>query len=273
MFRNAYNKQIAFYRNIVDSPLDWDGMTREDFNELARTINGIIDTINEDSREWKAKNVSDGLPEIPPKEYISPFYHISERTYNELVYLFNIIEKRSKGRIKFNWTYKDIKHRKMDPSYTPDYNFSTGGSRMRPHIPKNKQGASTFVLACIDPRFTKYLADYLIHDKEIANDYDLFALAGAELGANQTKHKCWKTTMTQHIDVALDLHNIKQLLVFSHMDCGAYKVFKDLEKDDNHKLHEKELKKLHKFIGKKYPQLIYKGFIMDTDGSIHKVKC
>jgi len=152
-----------------------------------------------------------------------------------------------------------------------------GNDRMEisppPHIPKNKQGASTFVLACIDPRFTQFLAHYLINDKEIANDYDLFALAGAELGANQTKHKCWKTTLTQHIDVAIELHDIKQILVFSHMDCGAYKVFKELEKDDDPELHKKELIKLHKFMTKKYPKLDYKGFIMDTKGAIYKVKC
>jgi carbonic anhydrase len=140
-----------------------------------------------------------------------------------------------------------------------------------PHIPKHKQGASTFVLACIDPRFTQYLAHFLINEKDIADDYDLFALAGAELGANQTTHKCWKKTFTAHIDVAIDLHDIKQILVFSHMDCGAYKVFKDLEKDDNPKLHKEEIHKLQKFMKKKYPKLIFKGFIMDTKGAIFRV--
>ena len=145
-----------------------------------------------------------------------------------------------------------------------------GGAR--PVIPKNNKGASTFVLACIDPRFTEFLAHYLINDKDIQHDYDLFALAGAELGANQTQFKQWKKTLTNHIDIALDLHGIKQMLVFSHLDCGAYKVFKDMEKDDDPHLHKAELIKLSKFIKKKYPQLTYKGFIMDTKGKIHRVE-
>jgi carbonic anhydrase len=140
-----------------------------------------------------------------------------------------------------------------------------------PHIPKHKKGASTFVLACIDPRFTEYLAHFLIHEKDIAHDYDLFALAGAELGANQTKHKCWKKTLQNHIDVAIDLHDIKQVLVFSHLDCGAYKVFKELEHDDDPNLHKGELKKLGKWFKKHYPALQYRGFIMNTDGAIFRV--
>jgi hypothetical protein len=241
--------------------------------EIIDLIDKQTDRYNRGGQEWKDANIAQGLSPVPPIELARPFFEESRRHYDELEPIFRTIERQSNERIHFKWRSDNIEERRKYPDWILVIRASNGGSRMRPHIPKNKQGASTFVLACIDPRFTKYLADFLIHDKEIANDYDLFALAGAELGANQTKHKCWKTTLTQPIDVALDLHNIKQLLVFSHMDCGAYKVFKDLEKDDNHKLHEKELKKLHKFIGKKYPQLIYKGFIMDTDGSIHKVKC
>lgn len=138
-------------------------------------------------------------------------------------------------------------------------------------IPINKEGASTFVLACIDPRFTEYLAKYLVNQKDIAHDYDLFALAGAELGANQTKHKNWKKTLIEHIDIALELHGIKTIMVFSHMDCGAYKVFKDLEEDDDPKLHAKELKKLGKYMAKKYPDIEYKGFVMAKDGKIYKI--
>ena len=138
-------------------------------------------------------------------------------------------------------------------------------------IPIDKEGASTFVLACIDPRFTEYLAKFLINEKDIAHDYDLFALAGASLGANQTKHKCWGKALMEHIDVAIDLHGIKQLLVFDHLDCGAYKIFLELDEDDDVKPHKKEIKKLEKKIKKKYPDLEFRGFIMGKTGKIYRV--
>ena len=138
-----------------------------------------------------------------------------------------------------------------------------------PHIPVNKEGAHTFVLSCIDPRFTEYLADFLIHDKDVRHDYDLFALAGSELGANDKRG--WKKALYEHIDIAIQLHDIKHIWVFSHMDCGAYKEFKGLEKDNDPHIHRDELVKLHKAINKKYKTLEFKGYIMDTKGGIYQI--
>ena len=138
-----------------------------------------------------------------------------------------------------------------------------------PHIPKNKSGAHTFVLSCIDPRFTEYLANFLVHNKAVRHDYDLFALAGSELGANDKAG--WRKALHEHIDIAIDLHDISDFWVFSHMDCGAYKVFKELEDDDKPHLHKEEIMKLHKQITKKYPKLNFKGYIMNTDGAIFRV--
>ena len=129
--------------------------------------------------------------------------------------------------------------------------------------------AHTFVLACIDPRFTKMLADFLIHEKYVKNDYDLFALAGSELGANDKP--AWKKVLKEHLDIALELHDIQEFWVFSHMDCGAYKVFKELKDDDDPHLHEAEINKLYKWIKKHYSQLKFKGYIMGKTGKIVQV--
>jgi len=113
------------------------------------------------------------------------------------------------------------------------------------------------------------LADFLIHDKKLKDDYDLFALAGAELGANEKK--MWKKALYEHIDIAIKLHKINEILVFSHLDCGAYKIFKEMDTDTDQHIHLVELDKLRKAIKKKYPKLIYKGYIMDTQGKIYKM--
>ena len=140
-----------------------------------------------------------------------------------------------------------------------------------PTIPKSKKGAHVLVLSCIDPRFTEFLAHFLINEKDVHNDYDLVTLAGASLGANQTKMRCWKKMLYDHIDIAIKLHKIKDIWVFDHLDCGMYKVTLGLKKDDDPHVHEDELFKLQKAIKKKYPQLGFKGYIMDTHGTIFKV--
>jgi hypothetical protein len=140
-----------------------------------------------------------------------------------------------------------------------------------PKININKKGAKSFVLSCIDPRFTEFLAHFMLNHKMLKDNYDLVCLAGSELGANQTQFKGWKTMLKNHIDIALALHNIEQFLVFSHMDCGAYKVFKGLEKDNDIHIHVDEIHILHKWIKKNYPQLEFKGFIMSEKGEMFQV--
>jgi hypothetical protein len=138
-----------------------------------------------------------------------------------------------------------------------------------PKININKKGAHTFVLSCIDPRFTEFLAHYLINHQEVKDDYDYFTLAGASLGANHDSN--WKKLLCQHIDIALKLHKITEFWAFDHMDCGMYKVQYKIKKDEDPNPHIDELNDLHTFIRSKYPQLDFRGFIMDKKGGIHQV--
>jgi carbonic anhydrase len=140
-----------------------------------------------------------------------------------------------------------------------------------PKINVNSKGAKSFILSCIDPRFSEFLAHFLLKNKMLKDNYDLVNLAGASLGANQTTFKEWKKTLKNHIDIALQLHNITEFLVFDHMDCGAYKVFLELPKDDDPHIHVNEIEILRKWVNKNYPQLKFKGFIMDTDGAMYEV--
>ena len=117
-----------------------------------------------------------------------------------------------------------------------------------PRINASSKGAKSFVLSCIDPRFTEFLAHFLLSQKSLRDNYDLVNLAGASLGANQTQFKTWKETLRNHIDIALQLHKITEFLVFDHMDCGAYKVFLNMPKDDDPHIHCNQINILKKWI-------------------------
>jgi len=134
----------------------------------------------------------------------------------------------------------------------------------------HKKGAKVLVLSCIDPRFVELLADFLIHDKEARNDYDLINFAGAELGV--LENKSWKEVYYEHIDIAIKLHKIKKLWIFSHMDCGMYKVVNDIKKDTNEHLHAENLNELEKMLNKDYPKLKVKKYIMTQKGEFLMVK-
>jgi len=59
--------------------------------------------------------------------------------------------------------------------------------------------------------------------------YDQFILAGAALGAETDKFPAWGTTFWEHVQVAIDLHGIKKIIVMDHRDCGAYKAILGLD--------------------------------------------
>lgn len=106
----------------------------------------------------------------------------------------------------------------------------------------NTNPTSTFVLACIDPRFAYALEQYL--DQTYAQNgssYDLFILAGASMGGNLTSHTAtappgdtvpsclivstgnnWRVALQNHIQVAITLHNVTQIVIIDHLNCGAY---------------------------------------------------
>lgn len=130
-----------------------------------------------------------------------------------------------------------------------------------------KKGAEVLVLSCIDPRFIDKLTDFLNHYKGVQNDYDLFNLAGAELGV-LTK-KPWRETFLEHVDIALKLHKIKKIFVFSHIDCGMYKVTYDMKEDDNHLLHKVNLDKVIENLKDLHPKLKYKRFLMTEKGIVN----
>jgi hypothetical protein len=79
----------------------------------------------------------------------------------------------------------------------------------------------------MDLRFLDETLHFMDHDG-LTNRYDHVILAGSSLGALggcSKKHKHWQRTFFDHLDVALELHHIKDVYILEHRDCGAYRKF------------------------------------------------
>jgi len=165
-------------------------------------------------------------------------------------------------------------------------------------LKKRGTGASVLVLACIDPRFVEFLSLFLAY--QVWADYDLFTLAGASLGvlqsgasnggidnpdndgpdwpppngtvANVVNNADWAGVFYDHIVLALALHNISEVWVFDHLDCGAYKYlqFGFPSSDDETAPHVANLTSLQTLLENdaKFSSLKFKGFIIELDGKI-----
>jgi len=192
----------------------------------------------------------------------------------------------------------------VNPNLTTlrDYNatFPPGNTIATEFFPTTT-GAKVLVLGCIDPRFSALLSSFLVNYKDVQFIYDLFILAGASLGANQSYTTFpttrastakgnyiggiildgtnyignnWGPTFFDHLAIAILLHQITEVWVFDHLDCGAYKAIKfgNLNlPDEDPTQHTPELVKLQGYIKTAQPALAFKGFIMDKGGNITKV--
>jgi len=147
------------------------------------------------------------------------------------------------------------------------YNFVKNSNSVRDRL--SEKTAQALVLSCMDFRFVNDTVIFL--NKTHKDDYNKFSLAGASLGYNQDKFKEWGTTFDKHIELSKDLHNINEIVVVDHMDCGAYRILYDspnMSKEEEYELHRKNLNKFRELIHKKHPSLKVTMLLANIDGSI-----
>ncbi len=77
--------------------------------------------------------------------------------------------------------------------------------------------ADLLLLTCMDFRFFLKIAEFMKGIK-----YDHVTLAGAALGAVWHEKPHWHQMFLDHVKLAIDLHNVKRVIVMEHRDCGAY---------------------------------------------------
>jgi carbonic anhydrase len=133
----------------------------------------------------------------------------------------------------------------------------------------SEKNARAMVLSCMDFRFINDKINFL-NNMGYKDDYDKFVLAGSSLGYNQSEFPEWGKSFDKHIELAIDLHNITEIIVLDHMDCGAYKILYDnqsMSNEEEYKLHQKNLNLCKNLIRKKFPSLKVTILLINIDGT------
>ena len=135
-------------------------------------------------------------------------------------------------------------------------------------------GTEALLLNCMDYRLTGATTRYMA-DRQMAGKYDQVVIAGASLGAKNDKFPDWGRTFWQHVQIAIDLHRIRKIIVLDHRDCGAYKAIlgKDLAAHPQEELavHAAQMRSLRSEIAKRHPELSVALLLMALDGKVEKV--
>jgi carbonic anhydrase len=147
------------------------------------------------------------------------------------------------------------------------------------HIPARDR---VMLLSCMDLRLLDNIVSFMNYEN-LTNRYDQFILAGASLGIEIDPS--WEKAFFSHLELAIKLHNITDVYILEHRNCGAYHqhlgkkgIFGDKDKDQDreHKLHRKYADQLADHIGqrvkkKKLPKLGVYSFLMDLRGNVEKL--
>ena len=131
--------------------------------------------------------------------------------------------------------------------------------------------ADALVLTCMDYRLIDDALNYF-NGRGLRNKYDHIVLAGASAGALGKLGAEWTATFWKHVETAIQLHHVSELIVVDHRDCGAFKIVYGTEPIAHHgretALHRTLLHQLRAEVGRKYPQLRTQLLLMGLDGSV-----
>lgn len=148
------------------------------------------------------------------------------------------------------------------------------GTGLEGHAALAAGKVEALLLNCIDYRLTAATTRYMTQHR-MEGKYDQFILAGASLGAKNDKFPAWGTTFWEHVQVAIDLHGIRKIIVMDHRDCGAYKAILglDLASDParEFEVHAKQMRALRDDIRAKHPDLATELLLMGLDGKAETV--
>lgn len=117
-------------------------------------------------------------------------------------------------------------------------------------------------VSCIDGRFIKRTIDWLAKETGGVFDYR------TEVGASKALIDCESDfdACCNVVAVSLRLHEVKDLYLIDHIDCGAYGGSKNFENEDvERKFHLERLEKAAEVMAKKYPHLEIKKVFADWD--------
>ena len=119
----------------------------------------------------------------------------------------------------------------------------------------SKHTCDAIVVCCIDFRFQKYIRNWT--DKYLKDKtFDLVGFAGS------TKNL---ETVLEQIGISVRLHEIKEVVLIHHEECGAYGAESTTER------HAKDLRIAKSAIEKQYSTVVVELYYLLLDGTFKKI--
>ncbi len=113
----------------------------------------------------------------------------------------------------------------------------------------SSHGCTTLLLRCIDYRLEPKIQEFL-KDRNLVGDCDIVSLAGAAKNFTSLE-----STILGHIELAKNLHGIKQVILMNHTNCGAYRDHTFNSTAEEIQFHKEELQNAKAKVQKAFPDI------------------
>ena len=101
----------------------------------------------------------------------------------------------------------------------------------------------------MDFRFVERIHQFIAKDQRLDGLYDHVSVAGGALSLARPIEPADKQFILRHINLSVELHNISEVILLNHQNCGAY------GDQDSQVQHEADLRKARQIIQEMFPEL------------------
>ena len=128
--------------------------------------------------------------------------------------------------------------------------------------------ADAYTVRCVDDRFWRVFKKFL--KNRGIKKLDPKTPAGAAKVFSSPVKEGDKDYNLRELDISINLHHVKKVMLFNHHACGAYGGFSafDNDPDKEFQFHASELRKAREAILQRFPNLVVETYFIDGSGII-----
>lgn len=142
---------------------------------------------------------------------------------------------------------------------------------------QTKSNYKAMLLSCVDPRTQAPIANWMnlpapeSHTDGLKGRYSQFTIAGAAVGVVAPAFKAWRETFWSNFGASIQLHQIKNLVVVDHSNCGALGIAygQDVVNDPKLELeaHMVDVTELKRELAIRHPDIALQAWFVARDAA------
>jgi carbonic anhydrase len=151
--------------------------------------------------------------------------------------------------------------------------IGAAGASLMPRVVRAST-ITALAVTCIDYRLVDDAVRFF-DGQHLTNDYDQVSLAGASLAAVSDKFPSSNAAFWDHVTIAKQLHNIREVIVLDHRDCGAFKLAfgKDYRGEGAAETvqHKQVMEQVKNKLAATHPDLTAQFYLMALNGKTERI--